>query len=77
MDWFGFIWLGAVAFAAYWQWAWFWRAYKTGVATIYTRFEVARAEKPFEFRMIQIGRVAGMLVAAALFVFGLQFWIGI
>lgn len=77
MDWFGVIWLAVVAFVAYWNWAWFWRGHKTGTATIYFQYAFKREEKPFEFRMIQIGRVAGFLMALALFVFGLRFVHGI
>ncbi len=77
MDWFGVIWLAVIAFMAYWNWAWFWRAHKTGVATVYARFEISKSEKPFEFKMIQIGRIAGMFVAIAMLVFGFQFMLRI
>ena len=74
MDWFGILWLGIVAFFAYWQAAWGWRAHRTGVATYYFRYEVRRDEKPFEFRMLLLGRTVGFLVAIAMLVFGFQFF---
>lgn len=74
MDWFGISWLGIVAFAAYWQASWGWRAYKTGIATYYFRYEISREENPFEFRMLLTGRVVGFLSAVAIFIFGLQFF---
>lgn len=74
-DWFDLVWIGMFAFIAYWNAAWFWRAHKTGVATVYTRFEVSRVEKPFEFRMIQIGRIVSIIaiLAALTFVFTVKF----
>lgn len=77
MDWFGFIWIAIVAFIAYWNWAWFWRARKTGVATVYFHHEFKRDEKPFEFRMIQLGRIAGLIVAIAMLFLGSRFMIGL
>ena len=75
MDWFSITWLGAVGFTAYWQWAWFWRGYKSGIATIYFRYEFSKDEKPFEFRMIQLGRIFGLIVTVIMFVFGLRFMV--
>ncbi len=74
MNWFGLFWLGGVAFAGFWQVAWGWRALRTGIATVYARFEVSRDEKPFEFWMIVTGRIFGFFVAVAMFIFGLQFF---
>ena len=72
MDFFGFFWLGAIAFAAYWQAAWGLRAIRTGVATVYFHYEVKRDDKPFQFRMLVLGRLVGFLFAVAMFVFGLK-----
>ena len=73
-DFFAIFWLGLVGFAAYWQAAWGWRAFRTGVATYYFHYHVTRDEKPFEFRMLLIGRLIGFLVAAGMFLLGIRFF---
>jgi len=74
MDWFSIFWLLFVGFAAFWQFQWWREARRTGVATIYFHHKFARADKPFEFKMIQVLRIVGFVVAIAMFAFGIQFW---
>lgn len=74
MDIFALVWLAAMAFAVYWQASWGWRAVKTGVATYYFHYRVKRDDKPFEFRMLVLGRAVGFLVAVTMFFFGLNFF---
>lgn len=74
MDWFGVFWLVGVALVGLSQLVWGLRALRTGTATVYYRFEVTRAEKPFEFWMIIAGRIFGLLVAIAMFFHGAQFF---
>ena len=72
MDWFGILWLGVVAFAVFWNAAWGWRALNSGVASYYFHYTFSRTEKPFEFWMLVVMRGAGVLVAIAMFGFGLK-----
>jgi hypothetical protein len=74
MDWFGILWLGALACAAYWQASWGWRALRTGIATYYFHYEIRRDQKPFEFRMLLLGRLIGFVFAVGMFSFGLEFF---
>ena len=74
IDWFALLWLGVVGFIAWWQAAWAWRAIKTGVATYYFHYEIKRDEKPFQFRMLVIGRIVGFVVAIGMLIFGAQFF---
>jgi hypothetical protein len=96
MGWAGVVGLAIVAFSAYWQWVWFWRGHRSGVASIDIahwqwvriyrlfmsgletgnfRYEYSRAEKPFQFRLIQIGRIVALLVTVALFLWGFRFFL--
>jgi hypothetical protein len=76
VDAFGFFWLAFVAFFAFWQAAWGWRALKTGTAILYFQYEFGRSTKPFEYWMIVALRAAGLIAALAMFFFGLEFWMG-
>ena len=72
MDLFGIIWLAIIAFAVFWQALWTLRAFRTGSATYYFRYEFSRFEQPFQFWMLVASRIAGIFLAGALFVLGLQ-----
>jgi len=73
MDWFGIIWLGAVALIGYWTASRGFAELRTGVATYYFRYDFPRSEKPFIYWLLILGRFLGFVLAVGLFVFGLRF----
>jgi hypothetical protein len=66
--------LATFAFAAYWNFSWWLEGHRTGIATIYFNYKFDRSERPFEYRMIQLGRLAGLVVAIGMFGLFLRVW---
>jgi hypothetical protein len=73
MDWFGVIWLSAVALAGYWHASRGWREWQTGVATYYFRYHFPKDERPRIYWLLILGRIVGVVFAIGLFIFGLRF----